>query len=105
MGVFVLREEVLMLFYNLNNGHFPYFLHVFWICSPLCQSMFKFSTHMSAGTLCNSVAFYTRCLPFLTELWNLFYVNGVKVIPNVVIMYYLLTPIALAHWIMGDGYW
>jgi hypothetical protein len=36
------------------------------------------------------------------ELYNLFYVNGVKIIPNTLI-YELLTPVALAHWIMGDG--
>jgi hypothetical protein len=29
--------------------------------------------------------------------------DGVKVIPDVLIMYDLLTPIALAHWIKGDG--
>jgi hypothetical protein len=31
--------------------------------------------------------------------------DGVKVIPAVEIMYHLLTPIALAHWIIGDGLW
>jgi hypothetical protein len=37
----------------------------------------------------------------LTELYSLFYLNGVKIIPNNI--YELLTPIALAHMIMGDG--
>ena len=40
-------------------------------------------------------------MPCLTELHSLFYVNKVKVIPHNI--YKLLTPIALAHWIMGDG--
>jgi len=31
--------------------------------------------------------------------------HGVKCIPAVEIMYELLTPIALAHWICGDGLW
>jgi hypothetical protein len=34
-------------------------------------------------------------------MYNLFYVNGVKVIPENI--YDLLTPAALAHWIQGEG--
>ena len=37
-----------------------------------------------------------------TELHSLFYPAGVKVIPSNI--YELLTPVALAHHIMGDGY-
>jgi hypothetical protein len=40
-------------------------------------------------------------MPCLTELYYLFYPNGVKVIPEDI--YNILTPIALAHMIMGDG--
>jgi hypothetical protein len=40
-------------------------------------------------------------LPCLTELYSLFYINKVKVIPDNI--YDLLSPIALAHIIMGDG--
>jgi len=43
----------------------------------------------------------TRSLPCFSELQSLFYLNKVKVIPNNI--YELLTPVALAHWIMGDG--
>jgi hypothetical protein len=39
-----------------------------------------------------------RCI---TELYSLFYPNKVKVIPHNI--YELLTPVALAHLIMGDG--
>ena len=45
--------------------------------------------------------FFTRALPCLTELHSLFYPNGIKIIPCNI--YELLTPIALAHMIMGDG--
>ncbi|RUS27357.1 hypothetical protein BC938DRAFT_483358 [Jimgerdemannia flammicorona] len=58
---------------------------------------------------------YTRALPCLRPpgpadlvapgpggtIYNLFYVNGVKVIPATI--YELFSPIALAHMIMGDG--
>ena len=37
----------------------------------------------------------------ITELRSLFYPEGIKVIPNNI--YELLTPVALAHIIMGDG--
>ena len=40
-------------------------------------------------------------MPCFTELYSLFYPSGVKVIPNNI--YELLTPVALAHVIMGDG--
>lgn len=44
---------------------------------------------------------FTRSMPCLTEIYVLFYPNKVKVIP--LDIYNLLTPIALAHLIMGDG--
>jgi len=40
-------------------------------------------------------------MPCLTKLHSLFYPEGVKIIPSNI--YELLTPVALAHLIMGDG--
>ncbi len=40
-------------------------------------------------------------MPCFTELYSLFYVNKVKIVPKDI--YNMLTPIALAHLIMGDG--
>lgn len=48
-----------------------------------------------------AVAFNTRYIPCINELYGLFYKNNLKVIPDNI--YDLLTPLALAHWIMGDG--
>lgn len=45
--------------------------------------------------------FFTRSLACLLKIYNLFYVNGEKIIPSNI--YDLLTPVALAHWVMGDG--
>ena len=45
--------------------------------------------------------FFTRSMPYLTEIYVLFYPNKVKVIP--LDIYNLLTLVALAHLIMGDG--
>ena len=40
-------------------------------------------------------------MPCITELYYLFYPNKVKVIPENI--YNMLTPVGLAHVIMGDG--
>jgi hypothetical protein len=56
-------------------------------------------------------AFNSRCLPALTELHAQWYVWSeelnkfvfVKIVP--LNIKELLTPLGLAHWIMGDGYW
>ena len=40
-------------------------------------------------------------MPCFTELYDIFYINGVKVIPKNI--YELLTPVAFAHLILGDG--
>ena len=61
-----------------------------WICA--CASTNK---NYSSLTL------RTRSLPLFTEYYKLFYLNGVKVIPNNIGD--LLTPLGLAHWIMQDG--
>jgi len=47
------------------------------------------------------VEFFTRALPCFTELFHLFYVNGIKIVP--LDIFNLLTPLGLAFWIMGDG--
>jgi len=48
-----------------------------------------------------SLEFSTRNLPCLNELYLLFYKNKVKIIPQNI--YDLLTPISIAHLILGDG--
>lgn len=45
--------------------------------------------------------FYTRALFCISEIYFLFFTQGIKIIPSNI--YELLTPIALAHFIMGDG--
>ena len=48
-----------------------------------------------------ALSFTTRSLPCITELYDLFYPEGKKIIPHNI--YDLLTWEALAHWIQGDG--
>ena len=48
-----------------------------------------------------ALLFYTRQLPCFGELRSLFYINKVKIVPENI--YNILTPVALAHLVMGDG--
>ena len=84
--------------------NFPYFWHVFTFLSHYCSSF----PHLILSNRSNERAFgielYTRSLPCFTQLHSIFYDNGVKVEPPPGVLYNLLTPVALAHWIMGDGY-
>lgn len=59
--------------------------------------------HPKTGKVYSSIEFTTYRLPCLTELYNLFYINNVKVIPRNIAD--LLTPIGLAYWIADDGSW
>lgn len=78
-----------------------YFWHVFFTLSHYCSAYPFYREHNRKGKTNDSLELYTRSLPCLTELYNLFYIKGVKVIPHNI--YDLLTPVALAHLIMGDG--
>jgi len=81
--------------------HSEYVLFVFNILSHYCSSSPRVRTGIRAGNRNYALEFFTRSMPCLTELHSLFYPNGVKIVPHNI--YELLTPIALAHLIMGDG--
>lgn len=54
------------------------------------------------GKKYSALQFETRALPYLINLYDQFIINKVKSIPDNI--YNQLTPEALAHWIMGDGF-
>jgi LAGLIDADG DNA endonuclease family len=78
-----------------------YILFVFNILSHYCSNGLYFRKGIRLGNNFYSLSFFTRSMACFTELHSLFYPNGVKIIPHNI--YDLLTPIALAHMIMGDG--
>ena len=78
-----------------------YVLHVFNILSHYCNSAPHSVTNRRAGKINYGLEIFTRALPCFTELHYLFYPQGIKVIPSNI--YDLLTPVAFAHLIMGDG--
>ncbi|RUO95978.1 homing endonuclease [Jimgerdemannia flammicorona] len=73
--------------------------------APYCISCPKFRARALGiiGVPNYALELRTRSLPCFTAIYHLFYVNGVKVIP--LDIFNLLSPIALAHMIMGDGGW
>ena len=78
-----------------------YVLTSYFSLSHYCSSLPYIVKSNRKGKDLFALEFSTRYLPCLNELYLLFYKDKVKVIPNII--YDLLTPVALAHWIMGDG--
>lgn len=84
---------------SLKNSN--YVLFVFFILSHYCNKVPFFIKGNRYGKEFFSVCLQTRGLPCFAELRSIFYINGVKTIPEDI--YNILTPVALAHMIMGDG--
>lgn len=53
------------------------------------------------GKVYSTLTFYSYALPCFNELYELFYVDGKKVIPSNIAE--LLTPLSLAYWLCDDG--
>jgi len=87
--------------FKQSGAHGGYFWSVFWSLSHYCSSYPMLRIQTRFGKQTTELQFFTRSMPCLTKLHSLFYPNGVKIVPQNI--YELLTPIALAHLIMGDG--
>jgi hypothetical protein len=74
---------------------------VFFILSHYCNSLPVLKKGIRKENVNYSLGITTRALLCFTELHSLFYSNKVKIIPDNI--FDLLTPVALAHLIMGDG--
>ena len=84
---------------SLSKSSYVWF--VFNNLSHYCNTCPKLRSSVRVGKISYGIGFFTRSLNCFTELYSLFYPEGVKVIPQNI--YDLLTPVALAHIIMGDG--
>ena len=78
-----------------------YIWYVFSQLSHYCSSFPTVRIRNFRGKKTIGLEFFTRTLSCFTSLYSLFYPNGMKIIP--LNIYDLLTPVALAHLIMGDG--
>ena len=79
-----------------------YFLFLLSELSPLGLTKYIEYSYLDkrTGKEYKSLNFWTKSIPILTELYNKFYSNKVKLVPTDLS---LLTPVAIAHWIMQDG--
>lgn len=84
-----------------SGDHSKYFWSVFFPLAHYCSSVPIVRNRIRFDKQTIGLQFFTRSFPCFTELYHLFYVNGVKIIPDNI--YNLLTPVALAHLIQGDG--
>jgi len=90
-----------LLGFAQSGAHSKYFWFVFFSLAHYCSSYPIVRDRTRLGKQNISLQFYTRSLTCITALHSLFYPGGTKVVPTNI--YVLLTPVALAHWIMGDG--
>jgi hypothetical protein len=82
--------------------HFHYFMHVYFSLSFIFSSLPYLRIQYKKGIKNSSLYIISMGLPFIHNLCLQFIdIKGNKVIPKNINE--LLTPIALAHWIMGDG--
>lgn len=84
---------------TISQSHYVWF--VYRVLAGYCFSLPRYVNRTRSGTPLTTVVFTTRHLPCLVEFYDLFYLNKKKVICSNI--YDLLTPVALAHFIMGDG--
>lgn len=82
-------------------AHGDYVLFCWMLLWHYCKSGLRIEKGLRNNTITYGLYFTTRALPCFTYFRHLFYPKGVKVIPHNI--YDILTPVALAHLIMGDG--
>jgi len=82
-------------------SQFSYVWSVYGVFSHYCYSFPRFKTRTRNNIQTSSVTFTTRSLPCLVKVFNAFYHDGKKVVPENI--YNMLTPVSIAHLIMGDG--
>ena len=79
-----------------------YFLSLLNSLSEICSGKYREISYLDkrTGKTYTNLNFWSKSLPMLNEFYSNFYAGKVKIVP---IDLNLLTPLALAHWIMQDG--
>jgi hypothetical protein len=99
--VFSARSKNGRLGLTQSLAHLNYLYFVFNILAPYCYKYPVLRNRSRFGKPTFSLVITTRSMPCITEIYHKFYIDKVKVIkPSI---YNDLTPVAIAHWIMGDG--
>ena len=79
-----------------------YFLSVLNSLGEICSGNYRESSYLEkrTGKTYFNLNFWSKSLPALNKFYDQFYLSKVKIVP---LDLSLLTPLALAHWIMQDG--
>jgi hypothetical protein len=91
-------------FFKKKTIHKEYLIHLydlFQIYCGMAPKTISRSPDKRTGISYSSIYFRTYALPCFNELHNLFYVNGVKIVPSNI--FELLTVEGLCYWICDDG--
>ncbi len=85
-----------------SSTHKDYFILIFNFFSPFCKSLYNsyVSHDKRTNKLYTTLYFKTTSYSFFLSFYSGFYKESKKVVP---LSLSLLTPLALAHWIMQDG--
>jgi hypothetical protein len=101
-GHFMKDTNLVRLAFNQSYpSHFFYFTHVFILFFAFCNNYPSPIFH--ANGFLKGFRFRTRSLSCFIPFYEIFYPNGVKVVPSDIDLFTYLDPLALAHMIMGDG--
>jgi len=95
------KQGEVRLQFKQKYSQFEYFYSVFFALSHYCSNFPALNKVNLQNKTFYALSFTTRSLPCITKLYDLFYPNGIKLIPENI--YELLTWEALVHWIEGDG--
>lgn len=72
--------------------NFPYLWFVFTLLSPYCAGLPYLDSSVIKGVRHYKARFTTRTYTVMNELYDMFYVEGIKVVPQEI--YHLLSPVA-----------
>jgi hypothetical protein len=89
------------LAFKQSMSHFSVFWSIFMILSPYCSVLPYTDNATIKIKKYFGIRFDTRTCLCFTMLYDIFYIKNKKVVPQDI--FNLLSPIALAYWIMGDG--
>jgi hypothetical protein len=95
------RHKNIRLGFSQSLSHSEYVGFVFNLLSHYCGSYPRLTSRKRGENRYFALQFLTFTLPCFNELYLLFYPNKIKIIPKNI--FELLTPVTLAHLIMGDG--
>lgn len=93
------------LLFEQGTVHEDYLLHLYELFKEFCLQAPKSYTRSPdkrTGKAYSRISFKTRAFPCFTDLYNLFYVEGKKIVPMNIGD--LFTPMSLIYWLADDGY-